>query len=197
MKKLWFGISLFLCCISMVNFFQIFNDKKYSEFSLAIIVIGEFVVDIFLALYFTLIFNEFIIKEVYKCKLLYSYKFTKYTKIFAIVVLIILYTSKNISLIYHIPEYFIMLFYLLTLAYSFMAISTKLNNLYMNDSMIFIMRFNKYIELSKIINYKLNMLPINIYQLEIETSEDEFKLNLSKNTYQAFATQMRTIDKKM
>ncbi len=109
------------------------------------------------------------------------------------VVLIILYTGKNISLIYHIPEYFIMLLYLLTLAYSFIAISTKINNLYMNDSMIFIMKFDKYIEFSKIINYKLNMLPLNIYQLEIKTTEDEFKFNLSKNTYQAFAAQMRTI----
>ncbi|WP_313130579.1 hypothetical protein [Anaerocolumna sp.] len=193
MKKLWFGISLFLFCISMANFFQIFNDKKYSEFSLAIIVLGEILIDIFLALYITLIFNEFIIKKVYKCKLLYSYKFTKYTKIIAMVVLIILYTGKNISLIYHIPEYFIMLLYLLTLAYSFIAISTKINNLYMNDSKIFIMKFDKYIEFSKIINYKLNMLPLNIYQLEIKTTEDEFKFNLSKNTYQAFAAQMRTI----
>ncbi len=73
MKKLWFGISLFLFCISMAKFFQIFNDKKYSEFSLAIIVLGEILIDIFLALYITLIFNEFIIKKVYKCKLLYSY----------------------------------------------------------------------------------------------------------------------------
>ncbi len=198
MKKLWLGISLFLCCISVVNIFQLFNYKDYSKFSIfsiAIIVLSEIMTDIFLALYFTLIFNEFIITEVYKCKLLYSYKLTKFAKFLVMIVLIVLYTGKNISLICRIQEYFIMLFYLLTLMCSFLAISTKINNLYLDDSIIFIMKYNKYVEFSKIITYKLNMLPINIYQLDIKTSEGEIKINLSKNTYQILASKIGLFSK--
>lgn len=130
MKRVWISIGLLLCFISVTNILKLLQTNNYNTLMFIIIILFEIVSNIFLALYLALLFNEFIINKIFKCKLLSSYKLTRFTNFAAMLIYIILYFGKNMALLYYIPIYFIMLFYVLTQVYSFVAITTKINNIY-------------------------------------------------------------------
>lgn len=71
-----------------------------------------------------------------------------------------------------------------------MAITTKINNAYINEKMLYSLKYNKHFDFNQVEDYKLTLLPINIYQMEIKTSEDVFIFKLSKNSYKILVSKI-------